>query len=90
MTEPPAEVVALRERLARLDALADGDREARRAAIVAAAEAHRFHDAQIAVALLCDVDGEPDAIVADLAADKPFLVRPTMNDLIRAAARRGR
>jgi hypothetical protein len=87
MTPPPDEIVALRERLAWLDDLADGDREARHAAIVAVAEALRFHDPEVAAALLCDVTGEPEAIVADLAADKPYLVRPTMDDLIRAAVR---
>jgi hypothetical protein len=32
-------------------------------------------------------DAETDAIVADLAAAEPYLVRPTMDDLIRGVGR---
>ena len=90
MGELPPEVRALRERLARIERLADpaavakADREA---AIVATATARGFRNPDLARQLLGASEGEPSAVVDALAAAEPYLVAPTMNDLIRKAAR---
>ena len=89
MSDLPAEAVAIRARLAELDELTmpRPDPAARHDAIVGAATTARFRNPELAARLLADVEGEPSDIVAGLADAEPYLVRPTMDDLIRAAAR---
>lgn len=63
------------------------DADLRRQAIVAAATAARFRNPSLAGTILAGRDGEPAALIRELADAEPYLVTPSMNELIRRAAR---
>jgi len=66
-----------------------GPEDTRHAAIINAAKARGFHNPELVARLLAGETGDPGVPLDQLAAEEPYLLTPSMNELIRGAAGQG-
>ena len=62
--------------------------DGRRAALVAAARDARFRNPELVARILAADEGQPAQLVRRLGEAEPYLIEPTMTDLLRSAVRR--